>query len=102
MRVVSAGVGRIVLQLAFSIFAFASASSFAAEVPTLDAFYPAGAERGSRSSVIAFGKFDPWPPKVWVSNDALTFTAETNKGKFSVTIAADATPGTRLVRLFND
>lgn len=73
-----------------------------AEPPTLDGFFPAGAPRGSTNTVAAFGKFDSWPPKVWVSGPGITFTAETNKGKFFVIVAKDAVPGAKLVRLFND
>jgi hypothetical protein len=77
-------------------------SCFAASAPTLDALYPAGAQRGSSNVITASGKFDPWPPKVWLSGKGVDFTAETNKSKFAVAIDPDANPGPRLVRLFND
>jgi len=73
-----------------------------AEPPPLDGLYPAGGERGTTNSVTAIGKFASWPPQVWINDGGLTFTAETNKGKFSVAIAADALPGPRLVRLYNE
>jgi hypothetical protein len=87
------------LQIAF-FFLFAS-SAVTAE-PALDAFYPAGAARGTTNVITALGKFESWPLKVWVNEPGLTFTAETNKGKFSVAIASDTAPGPRLVRLYND
>ncbi len=85
--------------LIFSIFL--AAQSFAA-APSLDGFYPAGGERGVAGIVAAIGKFDAWPPKVWMDQPGVAFTAETNKGKFHVRIAADAPPGPRLVRLYNE
>lgn len=73
-----------------------------AGAPPLDGFYPAGGERGSSNAVSAIGKFEAWPPKIWVSDEDLAFTAETNKGKFSVSISPGAAPGPRLVRLYNE
>src|SRR5947209_19013416 len=72
-------------------------ASFAAE-PVLDGLFPAGGARGTTNVVTAAGKFDPWPPKIWVSSPGLVFNAETNKGKFSLEIAADAVTGPGLVR----
>jgi hypothetical protein len=80
---------------------FGSAFLTSAEPPTLDAFFPAGGERGTTNVVTAIGKFDPWPSQVWVSESGVTFNAETNKGKFSVTVAHQAASGPRLVRLYN-
>jgi len=88
--------------LAFAAVVMIGISLVRAEAPPLDGFFPAGAARGSTNSVTAIGKFDAWPPKVWVSERGLMFTAETNKGKFSVIVAGDAAPGARLVRLFNE
>jgi hypothetical protein len=73
-----------------------------AEAPTLEVIYPPGAERGTTNIITVSGKFEPWPPKTWISAPGLTFEAQTNKGKFSVMVANDAAPGPRLVRLFND
>jgi hypothetical protein len=70
--------------------------------PPLDGFFPAGAARGTTHIVTAAGKFDSWPAKVWVSGAGVNFTAETNKGKFQVTIASNAAAGVRLVRLYNE
>ena len=50
--------------------------------PPLDGLYPAGGERGTTNTVMVAGKFDAWPPKVWINESGLTFTAETNRGKF--------------------
>jgi hypothetical protein len=73
-----------------------------AAVPPLDGFFPAGAARGTTNLITAVGKFEQWPPQVWTDGDGMTFVAETNKGKFQVTIEAEAKPGPRLVRLYNE
>jgi hypothetical protein len=80
----------------------ATASRAVADAPSLEMIYPPGAERGSTNTITLSGKFEPWPPKVWISAPGLTFEAQTNKGKFSVIVAGDAAAGPRLVRLFND
>jgi hypothetical protein len=71
-------------------------------VPVLDHLFPIAAQTGTTNTVTAIGKFDPWPPKVWVDAPGIVFQPETNSGKFSVEIAADAPVGPHLVRLFNE
>lgn len=97
MRVAASGVRRTFL-IAFTLF---TCSSFAA-APAFDGFVPAGGARGTSNLVAATGKSEVWPPKVWVDGPGLAFTAGTNKGTFSVSIAPDAKPGPRLVRLYNE
>jgi hypothetical protein len=79
-----------------------STISLRAGAPTLEAIYPPGAAGGSSNSVTFSGKFEPWPPKVWVSGAGLEFSAQTNKGKFTVTISNSAAPGPRVVRVYNE
>ena len=76
--------------------------SLTAAPPSLEHLFPAGGERGSTNEVTLSGKFESWPPEVWVNQPGLEFVAQTNKGKFNVTIAANAAPGPRLIRLFNE
>ncbi len=94
----TAGRGRsgCALLLALSLRVAAQAG-----VPTLEHLYPAGALPGSSNLVAASGKFDPWPPQVWISGSGVTFQPTTNQGKFEVTLEPEATPGPRLVRVFN-
>ncbi|MCC7374369.1 MAG: hypothetical protein IT581_06920 [Verrucomicrobiales bacterium] len=73
-----------------------------AAAPTLEHLYPFTAALGSTQTVTLAGKFDPWPPRFWTQGSGITWTAETNAGKARLEIATDATPGPRLVRLFND
>ena len=82
--------------------AVTSTSLIAATAPTFDALFPAGAEHGSTNAVTVSGKFDPWPPKAWLSGPGVHFNAETNKGKFTVTIDTEAAPGARVVRFYNE
>ncbi|MDB6031234.1 MAG: Peptidase domain protein [Verrucomicrobiales bacterium] len=75
-------------------------TAFAA-APTLDQIYPAAMGVGTTNTVQMIGKFDPWPPKVWVDAPGLVFKAETNSGKFTVSAAPDAPVGPHLIRLYN-
>src|ERR1041385_3245464 len=73
-----------------------------AGAPSLDHFYPVAVQVGSTNSVTVIGKFDPWPPRVWVDANGIVFNAETNSGKFTVEIATNAPVGPHLVRVFNE
>jgi hypothetical protein len=79
-----------------------AALPLAAAEPTLTHLYPIAGQQGTTVSVTASGKFEPWPPQVWVDAAGIAFKAGTAKGKFDVEIAKDATPGPHLVRLFNE
>ncbi len=70
--------------------------------PVLEHLYPVGLGVGSAQTLTLQGKFDPWPPQVWVEGDGLACIAQTNKGKIDVTVDAEAEPGPRLIRVFND
>lgn len=72
-----------------------------AAAPELEGFHPTGGQIGSTNEVAAFGKFDPWPPSVWIDSAGLALVSTTNKGKFQAVIAADARPGPCLVRFYN-
>ena len=78
-----------------------SFSNLRAEPPTLDYLFPAGAQQGATISLTNGGKFDPWPPNVWIDSGEIAFKAETNKGIFTVTIGKDAPIGPHLVRTYN-
>ena len=70
--------------------------------PTFEHLYPVAVQIGFTNAVTAIGKFDPWPPKVWVDAPGIVFQAETNAGKFVVEIATNTPPGPHLVRVFNE
>lgn len=82
--------------------ALGCAAALHAETPAVDGLFPAGAARRTTNLVTISGKFEPWPPKVWVDQPGLGFSAETNKGKFAVIIADTALPGPRLIRFYNE
>ncbi|MEO2023052.1 MAG: hypothetical protein ABGX05_14625, partial [Pirellulaceae bacterium] len=75
--------------------------SSSAEPPQLDFFFPAAVRRGETVTVTAAGKLEPWPVKSWVNRPGLEMEATKDKGKFKVTVSADATGGLYLVRLHN-
>ena len=79
----------------------ASVISAKSDAPTIEHLFPAGLTRGSTNVVTIAGKFEPWPPKVWLSCTGVVFTAETNKGKFRVETKADAPVGAHWLRVFN-
>jgi hypothetical protein len=64
--------------------------------------YPAGAQRGTTAEVTAAGTFDKWPAKVWASGKGVTVEPGKDKGKLSVTVAADAVPGVYWLRAYNE
>ena len=82
-------------------------ATFAAAVahgaaPTLDHLYPVALVRGSTNAVQAVGKYEPWPPKVWVDVPGIVFRPETNNGKFMVEVSPEVPAGAHLVRGFNE
>lgn len=86
------------LRLVF-ILALTAFSAFGA-APDLEGFVPSGAEQGSTNILTAMGKFDPWPPEVWVDEPGLQITATTNKGKFEIVVNGAAF-GPHLIRFYN-
>lgn len=87
-------------RIAAIFLAFFTAAVRAA-APVLDHLHPAGGAQGSTNLVSIEGEFDPWPPKIWVAGEGLDCAFETNKGKLTIIVAADARPGSRLLRLYN-
>jgi hypothetical protein len=51
--------------------------------------------------VSASGTFDHWPVKAWIEGRGVEIRSETAKGKLTVVVAADALPGVRWVRLYD-
>ncbi|APW62058.1 PPC domain-containing protein [Paludisphaera borealis] len=73
-----------------------------AKAPALTGFFPAGAARGQSLTVTMSGKFDHWPVKCWVEGAGLSVKPGEVKGKLSVEVAADAQPGVRWVRVYDE
>ena len=73
-----------------------------AEKPVLEDLTPAGAGRGSTNVVTLGGKFEPWPPKLWIEGEGIEHSFETNKGKVQLVISEEAQPGPRFLRIYND
>ena len=64
--------------------------------------FPPGAGRGQTVAVNASGTFDHWPVKAWIEGRGVEIRAEKEKGKLTVVVAADAAPGLRWVRLYDE
>jgi len=83
------------------LLALLSASAAkAGEPPSFDYLLPAGGARGTSFQVIAEGKLDPWPVKVWTDDPGLVFKPKEDKGQFQVEIGAAIIPGPHLLRLY--
>lgn len=91
-------VRNVVLAAVLGLFAI---SSIHAAPPKVTSLFPAGGQRGQTVAVTASGDVSTWPVKVWPDRPGVTATAEKDKGKLKVEIAADAIPGTYWLRLFN-
>ena len=76
--------------------------SVSAAVPTLDHLFPAAVQAGTTRRVAGVGKWDPWPPRVWVGGEGLRVEPTSESGTFEVVAATNAVPGPRFVRVFND
>ena len=83
-------------------FVAACSTSVCAAPPAITYLYPAGTQRGTSVEVTMGGAFDPWPPKFWVSDKAITVVAGKDKGKLTVTAAKDAVPGVYWLRSLSD
>jgi hypothetical protein len=80
----------------------AGATCAFAKPPTLTGLFPAGVARGQSLTVTMSGKFDHWPVKCWVDGAGLSIEAGPEKGKLAVRVAADARPGVRWVRVYDE
>lgn len=69
--------------------------------PTLQHLFPSGGKRGESVDVTAAGTFGKWPARIWVDRPGVEGVAEKDKGKFKITIAADAEPGVYWLRAFD-
>lgn len=73
--------------------------SLHAAAPDVKYLYPAGGQRGQIVEVTATGSFPQWPVQTWVDRPGVTLAPSAEKGKLSMTIAADAMPGLYWMRL---
>lgn len=76
--------------------------SVRAEKPVLEDLSLAGAGRGSTNLITLSGKFEPWPPKLWIEGVGIEHSFETNKGKMRLVISPEAETGPRLLRIYNE
>ena len=87
--------------LAACALALLGARLAAAAGPEPKHWFPLGVRRGDNVEVSVGGNFPKWPVSVWVDRPGVTAAAGEEKGKLSVTAAADATPGVYWMRLYD-
>jgi hypothetical protein len=84
-----------------ALAAFAISSLLQAAPPKLNYFFPAGGQRSQTVTITASGDFSNWPVQVWADRPGVVGTADKDKGKLNLAIAADAVPGIYWLRLTN-
>jgi hypothetical protein len=93
---------RLLLSVALLLAPLAPLAPLHAAPPSLMYLFPAGARRGTTVEVSAGGAFERWPVGAWVKGPGVTVKPAKDKGKLIVTVAADATPGSSWLRLYDD
>src|SRR5262245_49937780 len=88
------------IRIFFLLFALAATAH--AAPPAVTHLFPAGGQAGKSVEVTAFGTFERWPVRGWVEGKGIEVKAGKAKGSLTVSIAADATPGPRWLRLVDD
>jgi hypothetical protein len=84
-------------------FAFLlGASLLHAAPPSVTFLFPAGAQQGTTVEVTAGGTFERWPVQAWTDRKGVTVKASPDKGKLSITVAADTEPGLCWIRLYDE
>lgn len=89
------------MRLLVSIALLAVAAAASAAPPTANYLFPTGGQRGQTVEITVSGSFSNWPIQCWTSRPGLTVTAANDKGKFSATIAPDASPGLYWLRFYD-
>lgn len=79
----------------------AFASALLAAPPKLAELFPAGGQRGQTVAVTAAGEFASWPVDFWCDQPGVQITPDKDKGKISIVLAEDVTPGVCWIRAFN-
>ena len=70
--------------------------------PDVTSLFPAGARRGTSTSVTIQGKVGDGAVRVWCSRPGVKVTLPEKPGPITVDVAADAEPGVCWLRFFND
>ena len=81
------------------VFCIGAAGEAWSAAPTLTSLFPAGGQRGTKTTVTCNGSFT-WPVKVWAPGIEITPTAES--GKIELTIPFDLMADRVWIRLYND
>jgi hypothetical protein len=87
--------------LVLTCVSFLATSVASAAPPTLTYLFPAGAQRGTTVELTAAGTFERWPVQAWINGKGIEVKPARDKGKLTITVAADVVPGTYWLRLFD-
>jgi hypothetical protein len=79
-----------------------AASAGRAAPPNVTYLFPAGAQRGTTVEITVAGIFERWPVQAWASGCGVEVQPGKDKGKLTITVAADAVPGTYWLRLYDE
>src|SRR5829696_4777104 len=88
--------------LALFLVTLGLATPSTAKPPTLDRLFPPGGRAGQTTAVTATGSFDHWPVRGWADDAGIEVEADGEKGKLSVAVAAEVTPGVHWIRLCDE
>ncbi|RBP39114.1 hypothetical protein DES53_110138 [Roseimicrobium gellanilyticum] len=81
--------------------ALSAGVSLRAEVPTLQALFPAGGQVGSTFTIAASGKLDD-KATLWTETPGLTLTPSGKKREWNVSLSAETKPGLYLIHAVNE
>jgi hypothetical protein len=70
--------------------------------PVLDHIYPVAVQAGTTNTLVALGKFDPWPAQLRTLSPGIEFQPESTAGRYQVRVDANAHPGPHLIWACND
>jgi hypothetical protein len=82
------------------LLGFAAAAP--AAPPAVTYLFPAGVQRGQTVEVTAAGSFERWPVQAWCDGQGIEIRAAGDKGKLSISAAADVVPGVYWLRLHDE
>ncbi|MGE0607739.1 MAG: PPC domain-containing protein [Pirellulales bacterium] len=69
--------------------------------PKADSLFPGGGQRGTTVEVTVGGGFDNWPPQFACDRSDVRIVLAEEKGKFNVTLPAEAPPGLMRLRFYD-
>jgi hypothetical protein len=91
----------ILTACALAAAAAMSGSAARSAGPEVRSLLPSGGQRGTAVAATFNGNFPTWPVQAWSDAPGMSFAPAEKKGEVTITITADAAPGTRWLRLYD-